>query len=121
MYFKIENDQIVDSKYDDPGEDGWIWKNFDDSVPLLVVDGDIIVDEDSMPPRPTQAELDEYKLLKLRQERNRILAETDWVVTKYTERNEAVPTEWQTYRQALRDITNTYTSRDNVVWPTPPS
>lgn len=25
------------------------------------------------------------------------------------------------YRQALRDITNTYTSLDDVVWPTKPS
>ena len=117
MYFKIENDQIVDSKYEDPGEDGWIYKNFDDSVPLLVVDGDIIVDEDSMPPRPTQQELDDYKMMKLRQERNRLLAETDWMANS----DVTMSDEWRNYRQALRDITDTYSNRDEVVWPNPPA
>ncbi len=27
---------------------------------------------------------------------------------------------WKTYRQALRDITNDYTSLDDVVWPEKP-
>lgn len=117
MYFKIKDDQIVDSRYEDPGEDGWIYKNFDDSVPLLVVDGDIIVDEDSMPPRPTQQELDEYKMMKLRQKRNRLLAETDWMANSDVTMSDA----WRDYRQALRDITNTYSNRDEVVWPTLPS
>jgi hypothetical protein len=116
MYFKIENDQIVGSEYENPGEEGWIYKNFDDSVPLLVVDGDVIVDEDSMPPRPTQQELDGFKVMNLRKERNRILAETDWMANS----DVTMSDEWQTYRQALRDITDTYTSRDDVVWPTKP-
>ena len=116
MYFKIEDDQIVGSVYENPGEDGWIYKNFDDSVPLLVVDGDVVIDEDSMPPRATQQELDDYKMTKLRQERNRILAESDWMANS----DVTMSTEWSTYRQALRDITDTYTSRDDVVWPTKP-
>lgn len=52
----------------------------------------------------------------LREERNRRIAETDWWVLP-----DLTPTEAQlAYRQALRDITNTYTSLDDVVWPEKP-
>jgi hypothetical protein len=53
----------------------------------------------------------------LREERNRRLAETDWWVLP-----DRTATDEQTaYRQALRDITDTYSSLDDVVWPTKPS
>ena len=52
----------------------------------------------------------------LREERNYLLAETDWWVLP-----DRTATQAQLdYRQALRDITDTYTSLDNVVWPTKP-
>lgn len=55
-------------------------------------------------------------LNNLRIERNRLLAETDWWVLP-----DRTPTDAQlAYRQALRDITNTYTSLDDVVWPEKP-
>jgi hypothetical protein len=61
--------------------------------------------------------LTEQKLLEVRQERNRLLAETDYWVFSDT----ATATQAQLdYRQALRDITNTYTSLDDVVWPEKP-
>lgn len=54
----------------------------------------------------------------LRIERNKKLAETDWTQNRdVTLANDA---DWQTYRQALRDITDTYTSLDDVVWPEKP-
>ena len=56
----------------------------------------------------------------LREARDKKLAVTDWIVTKSLESGVAVPGNWQTYRQALRDITETYTSLDDVVWPNPP-
>ena len=69
-----------------------------------------------------------FKLL--RQERNRRLAECDWVVTKYAEYGYNIPKEWRAYRQALRDLPSiTYTPEinelgylkmDSVAWPTPP-
>jgi len=53
---------------------------------------------------------------ELRAERDRKLAETDWWAVA-----DRTMTEEQTaYRQALRDITNSYTSLDDVVWPTKP-
>jgi hypothetical protein len=52
----------------------------------------------------------------LRMERDRLIAETDWWVLP-----DRTPTQAQLdYRQALRDITNTYSSLDDVVWPTKP-
>jgi hypothetical protein len=57
---------------------------------------------------------------ELRAVRNVKLAETDWVVTMHKELGTNIPTAWKTYRQALRDITDTYTSLDDVVWPEKP-
>ena len=52
----------------------------------------------------------------LRMERDRLIAETDWWVLP-----DRTPTQAQLdYRQALRDITNTYSSLDDVVWPEKP-
>ena len=69
-----------------------------------------------------------FKLL--RQERNRRLAECDWIVTKYAEYGYNIPKEWRTYRQALRDLPSiTYAPEldeyenlkmDSVAWPTLP-
>lgn len=55
---------------------------------------------------------------ELRIVRNQKLADTDWTQNRdVTLANDA---DWQTYRQALRDITDTYTSLDDVVWPEKP-
>ena len=52
----------------------------------------------------------------LRAERDRLIAATDW-----WSGSDLTMTAAQTaYRQALRDITVTYTSLDDVVWPTKP-
>jgi hypothetical protein len=59
-------------------------------------------------------------LAELRAERNVKLAETDWVVTMHKELGTNIPAAMKTYRQALRDITDTYTSLDDVVWPEKP-
>ena len=50
------------------------------------------------------------ELNDLRQRRDSFLQESDWVVTKHLEANEAVPTSWKKYRQELRDITKTFKS-----------
>jgi len=75
--------------------------------------------------KPTKAEFDAvynelvnaYPMQQLRAARNRKLADTDWWVLP-----DRTPTQAQLdYRQALRDITNTYTSLDDVVWPEVPN
>lgn len=64
--------------------------------------------------------LAEAPINALRKQRDRIIAETDWIITMHKEKGTDIPTEWKTYRQALRDITETYSSLDDVVWPEKP-
>lgn len=97
--------------------------------------GDVI--ECDLPPPPANTEWETFTLDEssgmyvgtptmaahwrdVRAERDRRLAESDWIVARAYERGEQVPGEWQTYRQALRDIT-TQTEPLAIVWPDPPA
>jgi len=74
--------------------------------------------------QPTQSELEakvaeleaQAPLVLLRKKRNKLLAETDW----WASSDLTMTAEQTAYRQALRDITNTYSSLDDVVWPEKP-
>lgn len=55
-------------------------------------------------------------LKALREERNRRIAETDW----WASSDLTMTAQQSAYRQALRDITETYTSLTDVVWPVKP-
>ena len=57
------------------------------------------------------------------------LNSTDWLVSRHTEEkllganttlSESQFTKLLTYRQELRDITNQYTTLDDVIWPVNP-
>lgn len=75
------------------------------------------ISADEMSWRPSLDELAVEALAMLRQERNSKLAETDhWVLSDTAD---ATPAQ-TTYRQALRDITSSATSLDDVSWPTKP-
>jgi hypothetical protein len=66
------------------------------------------------------AKIDELKAAEpmrlLREERNRLIAETDW----WAFSDLTMTSAQTTYRQALRDITKSATSLDDVTWPTKP-
>ena len=78
---------------------------------------------------PIQADLEAEKPViknilgfqQLRYQRDKKLAETDWVVTKANETGVAESDEWKTYRQALRDLPSNTTDPFNPTWPTKPS
>ena len=58
---------------------------------------------------------------QLRQRRNMLISSCDWVML--SDSPIADKTAWETYRQALRDITNGLTTVDQVnavTWPTKP-
>lgn len=57
---------------------------------------------------------------RVRDHRDIILQESDWVVVRAADTGNTIPTEWQIYRQALRDITTQEGFPYNVVWPTKP-
>ena len=59
----------------------------------------------------------ERNLYWLRDKRNKLLADTDWWELPT---HSPMSAERTAYRQALRDITDTYTSLNDVVWPTKP-
>ena len=93
---------------------------------------------DKLQPKPTEEEVNakitELEVAEpfrlLREERNRRLAECDWIVTKNAEYGQNISKEWRTYRQALRDLPSiSYRPElnefgalkmDSVAWPTPP-
>jgi|TARA_A100001011_G_C14112389_1_gene757589 hypothetical protein len=80
---------------------------------------------------PTESELDakvaEIKAAEpvnlLRVERNKLLAETDWMANSDVTMSDT----WKTYRQQLRDLPSTQSPTivdgylSNVTWPTKPS
>ena len=93
---------------------------------------------DSADTKPTEteinnkiSELDAAEAMKLlREERNVLLSETDWMVIKSQETGVAMSNAWKTYRQALRDLPASSTPTldanyeldlSSVTWPTEPS
>ena len=57
---------------------------------------------------------------ELRAERNRRLAECDWVAIRAFTTGTLVPEEWKAYMQALRDLPSVTEDPENPVWPTIP-
>ena len=57
-------------------------------------------------------------LCALRHNRDLKIAKTDW--TQLPDVSDEIKTKYQAYRQELRDITKTYKSLEEVVWPEEP-
>jgi len=62
----------------------------------------------------------EIKWVEVRTKRNTLLSESDWTQFQDSPITGSTLTEWQTYRQSLRDVT-TQSDPYNIVWPTIPS
>jgi thymidylate kinase len=61
---------------------------------------------------------------EIRIQRRNLLAVSDWTQAQDSPLSDSKKAEWQTYRQALRDMPDTYSSEtdiENVIWPTRPS
>ncbi len=61
----------------------------------------------------------------LRKKRNRLLAETDWIVSRAIEKSNdgfgfQLEQDWADYRQALRDLPANTDDPENPVWPVKP-
>ena len=95
-------------------------KGDDNGIRAYDANGDLVsYDTSAVDTKATEIETAE-KLDMLRAERNKLLAQTDWEIVRHKELSTNIPTALKTYRQALRDITNTYSSLDDVVWPEKP-
>ena len=85
-------------------------------------------DEKNSLPKPTLEELTAKQeelvvaqpLKKLRQERNRRLAEVDWIFTSDYDLSVSDHATWMAYRKALRDLPSTTEDPTNPVWPEKP-
>ena len=53
-------------------------------------------------------------MINLRQKRNKLLQECDWIELNNVPLTSAKKTEWQTYRTNLRDLTNGLTTAEEV-------
>lgn len=58
---------------------------------------------------------------ELRTQRNKRLAECDWVVIRAYSTETPVPEEWKVYMQTLRDLPSTTEDPANPVWPVQPA
>jgi len=68
--------------------------------------------------------LDDIKVMawaSVRVMRDRKVSETDWTQMPDAPLDEAKKAEFTAYRQALRDIPQTYSDPDAVVWPEKPT
>ena len=80
------------------------------------VDDSHFVGDDSAKDKRLLAE----EWVQIRNERTRLLAETDWMASSDVTLNAA----WKTYRQELRDLPDDQSSKTSyadIVWPTKPS
>lgn len=62
-----------------------------------------------------------HYLKELRQERNRRLAEVDWVFSEDYSIDDDSYQQWLTYRKALRDLPSLTEDPENPVWPEQPA
>ena len=58
---------------------------------------------------------------EVRVQRNSLLTGSDWTQGNDSPLSTSKKTEWQTYRQALRDLPTEASDPDAITWPTKPS
>ena len=68
-----------------------------------------------------RAEAADLDMNHVRGQRDGQLRGSDWTQIGDAALGDHTPQEWATYRQALRDVPQTYDRVSEVVWPTPPA
>jgi Phage tail assembly chaperone protein len=67
-----------------------------------------------------KAAKDEEAAKAVRADRDKRIAETDWIVIKNLELNQNVPGVWEVYRQELRDVPAQAGFPHEITWPSKP-
>ena len=109
--------------YDTPYEYNGVLYSFDPTLPVPVPRdnpnyGRTLQDVAGMTDDEVSLIVTNAKWTQIREERNRLLKETDW--TSGEDIPHSIKNVYYPYRQALRDITTSYVLPDDVVWPTKP-
>ena len=84
-------------------------------------DGEGVVHTKAQQETAYQDGLDATAAKSARTDRDSKLGLTDWIVVKSVEGGTAVPSDWVTYRQALRDIPEQESFPHEIIWPTEPT
>ena len=103
------------------GENEFVIEGIADDSCQMIVDGKVIDKPDSEP--LTNIELNKELLINIRYRRKSSLSNSDWTQMPDSPLSDAKKQEWSIYRQALRDLPETYigaTSIDDIIWPTKP-
>lgn len=147
LYIYIENNQVQDSPKELPinwknisnfylldnqelKQNGWYPYRLVEiqlNVNEIINGSNILIEENEVVEYQTkrlktQQELEnetEGQWVRIRRKRTRYLTETDWTQLPDSPLTNQKQTEWQIYRQALRDITSQL-SPFSISWPTPP-
>lgn len=93
----------------------------DDDIGVFDNDGNQIEIDAELVETATIEVLEEENWEYFRNIRNRLLSETDWVITMHKELGTNIPAAWKTYRQTLRDLPANTEDPLNPTWPTKPS
>jgi hypothetical protein len=82
---------------------------------------DITTDPHTIIEKPAIADHSDW----MRMFRSMLLQDCDWTIGADSPLSDSKKTEWQTYRQALRDLPTQYpgaiASQDDITWPTKPA
>jgi len=117
MAYSVDNETKIATYNGDEFAPKIIWTDTTTKTIVALTEEECAELETIRAAQPSEADV---LLNDLRAERNAKLAETDWEIVMHKEKGTNIPTALKTYRQALRDITDTYTSLDDVVWPEKP-
>lgn len=86
-------------------------------LPFNVLGSYEISEDNSLAPAPA---IDVNALAsEIRNERDRLLKETDW--SQVVDAPQTIKDKWSPYRQALRDVPQQSGFPTDITWPTPPS
>lgn len=114
-YAIIENNKVVNVAVAEPefaAEQGWVLLEDEFGIGCQYVDGAFLPR-----PRDIEAEWEQVRIL-----RDQLLAKSDVNVLpdRWTVMTAEVQQAWTDYRQALRDIPQTFSDPAEVVWPEEP-
>lgn len=94
--------------------------SIDDTAGAFDADGNSVDIDESLVEAEVERLIAEQPAKEARAQRNRLLTESDWVTIRATDTGDPVPTEWQIYRQALRDIPDQAGFPEEIEWPQEP-
>ena len=105
-----DNDYRLEDSGDGPSISYWNTGKLGAQPTLASIDSQI-----------SDSEIESYRRWKIiRAERDKLLKESDYLILADAPVDETQKQEWTTYRQSLRDIPQTFSNPDEVVYPTKP-